>query len=83
MKYISHRTEEKSQFIFIFFYTDRAKSSLLNNNILPNAYSPRSNSSIVNPDLSKAFRVDAHLLAIIRVEDKRSKFEDFFFKLFV
>ena len=39
---------------------------------------PRLNSSIVNPDLSRAFRVDAHLLAIIRIEDKRSKSEDFF-----
>lgn len=61
--------------IFVFvFYLDRANASLLNNNnILPDVYpSPRSISSIFNPDLSRAFRIDAHLLAIIRVEDKRS-----------
>ncbi len=62
------------------FYLDRVNSSLLNNNILPDVYpSPRSNpSGFTTPDLSRAFRVDAHLLAIIRIEDKRSKFEDFF-----
>lgn len=29
-------------------------------------------SASVNADLSRAMRVDAHLLAIVRIEDKRS-----------
>ena len=51
------------------------KSSPLNNNLLPDVYptATRSTSSALNPDLSRAFRVDAYLLAIIRIEDKRSK----------
>jgi hypothetical protein len=70
--------------LFIFFYSklDRANSSILNNNILPDAYPLRSNSAAFNPDLSRAFRVDAHLLAIIRTEDKRSKYEELLFLLF-
>lgn len=59
------------------FYVDleRVKSSPLNNNVLPDVYPPatRSTSSVPHPDLSRAFRVDAYLLAIIRIEDKRSK----------
>ncbi|CAF0898529.1 unnamed protein product [Adineta steineri] len=54
--------------------SDRANSSILNNNILPNAYSPRLNTSTITPDLSRAFRVDAYLLAIIRIEYKRNSF---------
>jgi len=67
-------------FNFIYFYLDRANSSILNNNILPDVYpSPRLTSPVFNPDLSRAFHIDAHLLAIIRIEDKRSKFKGFFF----
>jgi len=40
--------------------------------ILPDAYPSRSNSSILHPDLSRALRVDAHLLAIVRIEDRRN-----------
>ncbi|CAF4833581.1 unnamed protein product [Rotaria sp. Silwood1] len=53
---------------------DRSTLSFLNNNILPDVFTPRSNSSALNPDLSRAFRVDAHLLAIVRIEDKRNSF---------
>ncbi|CAF5219749.1 unnamed protein product, partial [Rotaria magnacalcarata] len=38
------------------------------------AYSPRSNTTALNPDLSRAHRFDAYLLAIIRIEDKRNAF---------
>ena len=64
-------------FVFkIVLNLDRTNASLLANNILPDVY-PQSQS---NPsDLSRAFRVDAHLLAIIRIEDKRSSFRTFFF----
>ncbi|CAF0906371.1 unnamed protein product, partial [Adineta ricciae] len=55
--------------------SDRANATILNNNnILPSTYSTRSSSSIYNPDLARAFRVDAHLLAIIRIEDKRNSY---------
>ncbi|CAF4090995.1 unnamed protein product, partial [Rotaria magnacalcarata] len=50
---------------------DRANSSLLKSNILPDFHTPRTNSSTWNPDLSRAFRIDAQLLAIVRIEDKR------------
>ena len=46
--------------------------SNLDRSILPDAYPSRSNSSILHPDLSRALRVDAHLLAIVRIEDRRS-----------
>ena len=62
--------------MFFLDYLDRANSSLLTNNILPDVYpTARSTSSTLSPDLSRAFRVDAHLLAIIRIEDKRSTFD--------
>jgi hypothetical protein len=80
----------KEEFSFSFLYLDRANSSLLTNNILPDVYpTTRSTSTTFSPDLSRAFRVDAHLLAIIRIEDKRSKFEKekyemlFFFLLYL
>ncbi|CAF3848814.1 unnamed protein product [Adineta steineri] len=63
-----------SRYYFYNHETDRANSSILNNNILPNAYSPRLNTSTITPDLSRAFRVDAYLLAIIRIEYKRNSF---------
>jgi hypothetical protein len=54
---------------------DRTNSSLLTNNILPDVYpTARSTSSTLSPDLSRAFRVDAYLLAIIRIEDKRNSY---------
>ncbi|CAF3092264.1 unnamed protein product [Rotaria socialis] len=53
---------------------DRANSSLFKSNILPDFHTPRTNSSTWNPDLSRAFRVDAQLLAIVRIEDKRNSF---------
>jgi hypothetical protein len=66
----------------MYFYLERTNGSILNNNILPDVYPPRIISSPINqPDLSRAFRVDAHLLAIIRLEDKRSKFEKILIKL--
>ncbi|CAF4292185.1 unnamed protein product [Rotaria sp. Silwood2] len=61
-----------SRYYFSDKRNDRANSSFLNNNILPDVFTPRSNSSTLNPDLSRAFRVDAHLLAIVRIEDKRN-----------
>ncbi|UJR33285.1 hypothetical protein I4U23_020737 [Adineta vaga] len=63
-----------SRYYFHNHSVDRANASILNNNILPNTYSARSSSSILNPDLSRAFRVDAYLLAIIRIEDKRNSY---------
>ena len=62
--------------ILIDFYLrlDRANSSLMNNYIPPNAHPVRSASTILQPDLSRALRVDAQLLAIIRIEDKRSTY---------
>ena len=53
---------------------DRANSSPMHNYIPPNAHPVRSNSTILNPDLSRALRVDVQLLAIIRIEDKRSTY---------
>ncbi|CAF0750953.1 unnamed protein product [Rotaria sordida] len=53
---------------------DRPNASFLNNNILPDVYTPRPNSSALNLDLSRAFRVDAYLLAIVRIDDKRNSF---------
>lgn len=65
--------------MFIFnVYLDRTNASFVKNNILPDFYSPRSNSSALNPDLSRAFRVDAQLLAIVRIEDRRSKLKKTF-----
>lgn len=58
-----------SRYYFIDEHNDRINPSFQTNNILPDVY-PQSQS---NPsDLSRAFRVDAHLLAIIRIEDKRN-----------
>ncbi|CAF0750936.1 unnamed protein product [Rotaria sordida] len=54
--------------------SDRPNASFLNNNILPDVYTPRPNSSALNLDLSRAFRVDAYLLAIVRIDDKRNSF---------
>jgi hypothetical protein len=63
--------------MFFFLDIDRVNASFLSNNLLPDAYPPRTNSSAYNPDLSRALRVDAFLLAIVRIEDKRSKLIDF------
>ena len=40
---------------------------------MPDLYPTRSNSTAHNTDLSRALRFDAHLLAIVRIEDKRSE----------
>ncbi len=60
--------------MFFLLNLDRTSSSHLPNNLLPDVYPSRSNSAAYTPDLSRAFRVDAYLLAIVRTEDKRSKF---------
>ncbi|CAF0730375.1 unnamed protein product [Adineta ricciae] len=71
----SHTNDYDSRYYFYNQPTDRANAAILNNNnILPSTYSTRSSSSIYNPDLARAFRVDAHLLAIIRIEDKRNSY---------
>jgi hypothetical protein len=57
---------------WIYIYIDRVNSSLLSNNFIPDVYPTRSNSTAYNPDLSRALRFDAYLLAIVRVDDKRS-----------
>ena len=55
---------------------DHANSSVLSNNFGTDVYPSRSiPGGGFNPDLSRALRVDAYLLAIVRVEDKRSKYE--------
>ncbi|CAF1901629.1 unnamed protein product [Rotaria magnacalcarata] len=54
--------------------SDRANASFGLNNLMHDAYSPRSNTTALNPDLSRAHRFDAYLLAIIRIEDKRNAF---------
>ena len=54
---------------------DRANASLMSNYVPPSAHPIRSNSAILLPDLTRAFRVDAQLLAIIRIEDKRSTYD--------
>ena len=60
--------------MFFFRCIDRANSSVLSNNLGIDAYPIRSiPGGGSNPDLSRALRVDAYLLAIVRVEDKRSK----------
>ncbi|CAF3557772.1 unnamed protein product [Rotaria sp. Silwood1] len=55
-------------------YNDQVNSSFLSNNLLSDAYTPRSISTAYNPDLSRALRFDAYLLAIVRIEDKRNAF---------
>jgi hypothetical protein len=60
-------------FCFFFESIDQANASLLSNNFVPDAYPIRSNSVAYPPDLSRAQRFDAYLLAIVRIEDKRSK----------
>lgn len=59
--------------LLLFFYVDQGNSSLLSNNFLPDPYPARLNTATYNPDLSRAQRFDAYLLAIVRIEDKRSK----------
>ncbi|CAF1266520.1 unnamed protein product [Rotaria sordida] len=54
--------------------SDRVNSSFLSSNLLSDAYTPRSNSTAYNPDLSRALRFDAYLLAIVRIEDRRNNF---------
>ncbi|CAF2634063.1 unnamed protein product [Rotaria sp. Silwood2] len=53
---------------------NRVNSSFLSNNLLSEVYTPRSNVTAHNPDLSRAARFDAYLLAIVRIEDKRNAF---------
>ncbi|CAF0892941.1 unnamed protein product [Adineta steineri] len=53
---------------------DRANLSPVSNNLIHDSYSARSNLAAHKPDLSRAFRADAYLLAIVRIEDKRNAF---------
>lgn len=75
--YVSNDVRLSRSTILIDYHLrlDRANSSLMNNYILPNAHPVRSASTILQPDLSRALRVDAQLLAIIRIEDKRSTYD--------
>ncbi|CAF1228437.1 unnamed protein product, partial [Adineta ricciae] len=55
-------------------YHDHVNSPFLTNNLLTETQSSRSHSNGHNPDLSRALRVDASLLAIVRIDDKRNAF---------
>jgi hypothetical protein len=55
------------------FNLERVNSSILSNNLLSDGYPSSAHSAAYNPDLSRAHRFDAYLLAIVRIEDKRSK----------
>ena len=59
---------------FLLLFVERINPSPLSGNMFPDAYPSRSTSALNSqPDLSRATRYDAHLLAIVRIEDKRSK----------
>ena len=58
-----------------FLRLDRLNGSPLSNQFHGEpSYPSRPLSAAVTPDLSRAIRFDAHLLAIVRIEDKRSEF---------
>ncbi|UJR13914.1 hypothetical protein I4U23_000920 [Adineta vaga] len=54
--------------------SDQTTSPPLSNHLLADGYPSRSYSNAHNLDLSRAFRVDASLLAIVRIEDRRNTF---------
>lgn len=66
------KKSENGIHVHLVFHLDRYQPSYIQNKILPDRYPMRSNSTHFNPELSRALRIDASLLAIIRIDDKRS-----------
>lgn len=54
--------------------SERTNPSPPSHNFYNDAYPPRTTGPIVNPDLSRADRFDAYLLAIVRISDKRNAY---------